>query len=313
MNLRQNFEAIVERVRDRNTNNEKDPIPTSETAYRRIMSDLAESSDRLEFMLRLLSEAHYIFTIKIVEADENLMISGIYGYIAAEIPIVAKLKERYFRELELAYSSQFYNRKQAAAIMRELVGDARRFNNTPLGNALNICVMLQQYEHFISTNFAEFSETWKKNKLSEIMAGMDPNEAGGMEDSEVMQETPGEGGMAEAADTPARAVDTAEYARMQEMDTSGKWGSAVNKFGVEFLLRIHFRKYEFEEVRQLVRTKKIAKEEDLRYVRDTLRKMESRVKTDPGLAPHLQTMAELRRMVQIRLNKIFMIKKEMGG
>ena len=318
MTLKQTLQEIVGRIRDTNLHKDKEPIPTSDMIHRRLCADLEPNARKLQAYLKLLSDSHYIFKVKIVEADERLKVDGIEGYVACEVQILAKLREIAAKNLERAYASQMYQRKQAAQIVREMLPQARQFNNTPLGNNLNVSVMLQQYEHFVATSFAEFTETWKNSKLDELLRNLDPNTLPdapvedtpySSDDLDAPESSP-PGIAAPAAPSPARAIDHAELARIEEMDRSGKWGEAVEKFGVEFLLRIHFRKYEFDKVRSLVRQKKIAREEDLRFIRDTLNTIESRMSVDPGLARYRSAMAELRRAVQTRITEIFSLKKQ---
>ena len=314
MNLKQTLQEILGRIRDTNLHKDKDPIPTSDMIHRRLCGDIEPNEQRLKAYLRLLSDAHYIFIVKIVEADERLKVAGVDGYVACEVQILAKLREIAAKNLERTYASQMYQRKQAAQIVKELVPQARQFNNTPLGNYLNVSVMLQQYEHFVATSFAEFTETWKNSKLDELLRSLDP---GALPDAtpdqaDLSPDPDSDGGASAAAAlaTPVRAIDHEELARIEEMDRSGNWGEAVDKFGVEFLLRIHFRKYEFEKVRILVRQRKIAREEDLRYIRETLAKLESRMSIDPGLVKYRAAIGELRRAVQTRITEIFNLKKQ---
>ena len=315
MNQYESMLEIVSRIKEVNENNDKDPIPSSENIFRKLCSDLAMNSDQLMYFIKLLNESHHLFTVKIVEADERLMIAGIDGFIVAELPILAKLKEKFFRDLETTYSAQKYERKQAPIIMREMVGEARQFNNTPLGNALNVCIMLAQFEHVMTNTFAEFSNTWKNDKLKEILGteGPDDEESDSSGGEDIMGgATPTSGGEPgyEGGGDSGRAVDSQEYEKLQEMDLSGKWGETVKKYGVEFLVRIHFRKYEFAQVKSLVRSNRIAREVDLKYIRDTLRKMENNTDNDPKLKVFMREMQDLRRMVQARLNRLFHAKKE---
>ncbi len=317
MTLKEKLKEIVSRIRDSNLHKDKDPIPTSDIIHRRLCADLEPNQRLLQTYLKLLSESHHIFIVKIVEADERLRIDGIDGYVACEVQILAKLREMAARNLERAYAAQMYQRKQAAQIVKEMLPQARQFNNTPLGNYLNISVMLQQYEHFVATSFAEFSDTWKSTKLDELVRNLDPTAVPDMPEGEPEAgegETDAVGvasaeGPADASGAPMRAVDHAELARIEEMDRSGKWGEAVDKFGVEFLVRIHLRKYEFDKLKHLVRTKKIAREEDLKYIRDALMKMEGRKTSDPGLVRHQAAMIDLRRAVQMRISSIFNVRR----
>ncbi|MBX7059138.1 MAG: hypothetical protein K1X75_13815 [Leptospirales bacterium] len=279
------------------------PLPVSDSMYRRYVSDIVDSPEQMREFLRLLTEAHYIFTITMVEPDDNLMIDGVYGYVVAEPTIIRQVREVAFLDLEAAHEQQFYRRKGASSVMRELVPQARTFNNTHLGRSLNVALMLQQYENLLAQSMSEFSDVWRRNRLEQLIPGLAP-----VEESEAI--TP------EAPDPRSqRAVDSGELDRIQQMDESGRWGDAVRKYGVQFLVRIHFRKYEFDRVRWLIKTHKIAREDDLRFIRDTVRLMEQRLDIDTRLERFVKDMSELRRMCQIRLNQIFQVRKgiDQGG
>lgn len=286
---------IVQRLRSANEEGKRGSIPSSDTVYRQHLSDLVENEERMRFYLRILTEAHYIFTVHLVEPDERLLIHGLDAYIVCDVAIIMRLKEMAYNELELAYEGQYYRRKQGTMIVRELVGNARQFNNTPLGKALNLGMMLQQYEQFLANHFAEFTDAWKYQKLVSIFP-------------DVLQEErdPAAG----PAAVVRRAADSEQARKIEEMDRTGKWGQAVQKFGVEFLVRIHLRKYEFDRVKQLIKQHKIASEKDLRFIRDTLRKMEGRLDADPTLKQHLETMTDLRRLAQLRMNQVILARRE---
>lgn len=353
---------IVAKVRELNLNEKKDyPIPLSDTMYRKYMGPIVGSEDQLKDLLHLLVESHYLFPLKIVEADDALMIAGVDGYVVTDIAALKTLKEVAEDELEVAYEQQMYRRKQAATIMRELLPQARNYNNTPLGRSLNVAVMLHQFEQVLISGFAEYTDGWKQSKLRELVPDIDVAALGGdtnqhptntdplaFEDGakgasadSSLDSAPGESGdaaaefstdlqsppaapgepssmedsgappRAAASSAPARAVDSGELDRIQAMDRSGQWGKAVDRYGVQFLVRIHFRKYEFEKVRWLLRTGKIAKEADVRFVRDTIRLMEGRLSSDPRLGRHLKDMTEVRRIAQMKLNSIHQVKKNL--
>lgn len=343
---------IVGKVRDLNLNEKKDyPIPVSDTMFRKYFAPIVSSEEQLKEFLHILVEAHYLFPLTIVEPDDTLMISGAEGYVVTDIAALKNLRAKTEEDLEIAYEQQMYRRKQAATIMRELLPQARNYNNTPLGRSLNVAVMLSQFEQVLISGFAEYTDGWKRNKLQELVPDIDVAalgaEAGsappgasadplafdaGGEESEVAgsdldePESSGIGAgdpyggapteMDPAADldappAPNRAIDSAELSQIQEMDRSGQWGKAVDRYGVQFLLRIHFRKYEFEKVRWLLRTGKVAREEDVRFIRDTIRTMEGRVSVDLKLGRFMKDMADIRRIAQMKLNSIHQVKKNL--
>ncbi len=351
---------MVEKIRDLNLKEKKDyPIPVSDTMFRKYFAPILSSEEQMKEYLQILVEAHFLFPLTIVEPDETLMISGADGYVVTDIAALKILRGKTEEDLEVAYEQQMYRRKQAATIMRELLPQARNYNNTPLGRALNVAVMLSQFEQVLISGFAEYTDGWKRNKLQELLPDVDASlltaGAGGDADAgqnvdplafdgadsgaalttDLDDEAPASAGIAggappddfggspdmdpgadltappEDASTPARAVDSAELNQIQEMDRSGQWGKAVDRYGVQFLLRIHFRKYEFDKVRWLLRTGKVAREEDVRFVRDTIRTMEGRVNVDLKLGRFLKDMADIRRIAQMKLNSIHQVKKKM--
>jgi len=349
---------VAKRIREINEGKNKKayPIPDSDTIYRKHMADLVKNQDELMHYLRILVEAHYLFDIHIVEPDDTLMIDGVYGYITADVVILRNLKEMAAQELEAAYEQQYYRRKQAGTVLRELLPQARNFNNTQLGRALNVSLMIEQFEHIMLSAMNEYSDGWRRRKLEELLpelkgqslpvseseeepgggdafvgsggsappvegdmpVGGDPQAPSGAEGVLGPDFAAGEESSFSSAATESsqagsmRAADSSELNKIQEMDRSGRWGDAVDRFGVQFLLRIHFRKYEFDKVRWLIRSNKIAREEDLRYVRDTIRTMEGRFDQDPHLLRFQKEMGDVKRMAQMRLNQIFQMKKNLG-
>lgn len=319
---KQTILEIYNRIRDNNQNNKTDTIPTSDMIYRKMLADIIDNEQQLKLALKLLAEAHYIFIIRIVEPDENLDIQPLNGYVVAELVILRQVKQHAFDELEKAFSAQFYQRKNAGSIIRELVGEARTYNNTPLGNFLNMAMMLDQFEHYMEKSYHEFAEPYKRTRLAELLEHPDYMELGagasrsrkgegavyveGEEGFGIDEET---GRSAKQMTDARRAIDAPTVIDLEAMDSSGQWGRAVARYGVQFLVRIHFRKYEFDKVKKLVRAKRIAREADLRYIRDTLRTIESRLEKDPELGNHLDQIGELRRMAQLKLNQIMMARK----
>ena len=133
-----------------------------------------------------------------------------------------------------------------------------------------------------------------------MMAAPEPGEAS----PSVSRNQPVPGDVPDIGGSGPRATESAEYQKLQEMDLSGKWGVAVSHYGVQFLLRIHFRKYEFETVIRLVINKRIAKMEDLKYIVDTLSGMLKNMDRDPPLYKHKSIMQKLRQMALSRINMI---------
>ena len=378
----QNCSEILSRLRAFNADEKRAfRLMTSDDIYRKHMADLVRSSEQLDNLLQALSDAHYVFRLKVVEPDEQRRVPGVYAYLAAELPLIGKLRGWADKYLEAAYEQQFYRRKQAMPILRELIPESRKYNSTELGRGLNIASMLLQYEKLIVEAFGEFTDGWRWRRLKsallesalisddeieayEARFGPEPQkrfgqsegvatnaesetqaaasdasepEVGGLLDGSVPSghaaelfdsenDPPGGGRAMDAPVVPGaahgsagtsggaprrRAVDEAELVQIQAMNLSGGWGVAVERYGVQFLIRIHLRKYEFDTLRSLIRGGRIAREEDLRFLRDSLRKMQGRLDADPTLKLFLKAMAEVRRLAPVRLNRIYEVKRRL--
>ncbi|HMV43633.1 MAG TPA: hypothetical protein PKD50_13915, partial [Leptospiraceae bacterium] len=100
--------------------------------------------------------------------------------------------------------------------------------------------------------------------------------------------------------------------RVQDSGNS-KWAKAVNQFSIRFLIRIHFRKYEFDVVKRLVLTSKISMLDDLIYIRNTLKDLEKQLDKDTILKYHLDKIIELRRITQAKINNLRKIQQSAAG
>lgn len=263
------------------------------------------------YHLRLLQEAHFIFVICIVEPDLRLNIPGIYGYAVAKNEILQPLLAEYHRRLEQIYEVQFSKRKAFSTIIRELMPEVKQYNNTPIGQVLNIAIMLEQFIRLIAEKPDEYEDYWKQMKLRQLLPDLESTESTTIDDL-----TDSEGTQADAAAEKSakkvvrRAVDTPEYQELSRMNLSGSWGRAVEKYGVNFLIRVHLRKMELDLLKRLILRRNITREEDLRFLRDSLRVMEERFSMDRSMSHMLEPVRELKRLAQIRLNQFAILRKK---
>lgn len=264
----------------------KDRLPASDTFLRVWSSNFSRPEEEIRKILLALRDCHYIFIVNIVAPDPNLFVYGEEAYIFTEVEIITDLKRLAEENLERLYESSNYKRKSAFQISRELFPKIKEYNNTPLGRAINVVVMLEEYNRIIQSSSFEYTDQWRKNKLQEFYK----DEVGAIEE------------LAPAISTsdPKRAVDSINEGSKEKIDPS--WSKATQNFSVEFLLRVHFRKYEFDIIKKLIQTGKIKEEKELKFIRDTLILMETRTDVDRLLKRYLEDMTELRRYSQAKLN-----------
>lgn len=279
-------QELAQMVKEENISG-KERIPNTESHMKLWCSHFAMEEKALRKILEDLRDAHYIFIINIVVADSNTYLSGTDSYVYADYSILNDLKRFAEQKLEKTYESTFYKKKSPFQITRELFPKVKEFNNTPMGKALNESVMIEEFIRVMSNTAFEYTDQWKVAKLRDIYS--EAEESVPVMEAELEQ------------NQNVRATDKLKALNV-EINPNSPWGKMVSRFPIELLLRIHFRKYEFEIVKKLIQTGKIWSETDLRYVRDTLQDMESRMNRDPILQRHAPEMIELRRLSQAKLN-----------
>ncbi len=294
---------ITERIKERNLKIYEDPIPTSDLLYKEIVYDLVSSPDLANYYIKLLNEANYLFTIHLVKPDPALRIPGIDGYVVSEKPILESLLGEYKKKLEHIYEIEKRKKTGAEVIIRELMPKVKEYNNTSIGKILNICIMIDQFLRVIEEKPDNFTEEKKMYLLRLLL----PEET---QTQHTQIENESNSIVIPEIKEKKRAVDTEEYKELSKMNLQGNWGKAVEKFGVEFLIRIHLRKHEYEILKKLILQKRIAKEQDLYFLKDCLRKMEENYYLDKEIRKHINEIKELKRLVQLKINQFYLLKKK---
>jgi hypothetical protein len=301
-NLLDTLLRIRDRIKEINNNIYDEAIPTSDIIFRKYLNDLVYSEDMARYYLKLLAESNFIFMIQIVKPDTILRIPGIDGYVVAELDIIEKLLAVYNQRLITIYEAEKRKLAGVETIIRELMPKVKELNNTPLGTVLNICIMLEQFTRIIHERPDHFQDAYRISKLKQFIPEEDEFKEPEEEHEKIQQ-----------VQERRRAVDTEEYQQLSKMNLTGNWAKAVEQFGVQFLIRVHLRKYEFDVLKKLLLQKRIAREEDLIFLRDSLRKMEERSLFNPELKKYLNEIKELKRIVQIKINQFYLIRKKYEG
>ena len=320
------LDKITARIKSFNMENNDHPVPDSDAIYKIMLGEVISSVDMLFSYLKVLSDAHYIITIHIEEPDPDRKFKGVNGFVVAETTAINRVRDIYYKKLEALYETQFHKKKSPTSIINELMVNLATYKRTPIGQVMNIAMMLQQMEHLMTEQYMEFNDEWKENKLLELLPDI------GGSRMEIGTDSSGsdlydEGDSAEQEESVINDYDEDElgepldlggstivaYHEVETMDLSGKWGSSVEKYGVQFLVRLHFHKHEYAVVRKLIKQKKIAREEDFRFIRDYLAKIEQKSKEDPALSPYFTEIQETRRLAQLKMNQIILIKRGAHG
>lgn len=100
--------------------------------------------------------------------------------------------------------------------------------------------------------------------------------------------------------TRRRAVDSSAALQLQG-NTRDDWSKIVRLYGVQFIIRIHLRKCEFRQVRLMLQEKRVVAEADLLFLASALQRMEEQSLVEEELKIHLDSIQELRRLVDVRI------------
>ncbi|AOP34615.1 hypothetical protein A0128_12610 [Leptospira tipperaryensis] len=279
-----------------------DKIPTSDTFVKELMALYSREPEDLRNIIESLREAKVIFVIKIVLPEERagkMSDPGVDAYAYADLKILTDLKYYAEKKLERLYEATYYKKKSPSLIARELFPKIRELNNTPIGRLVNIAVMIEEFIRMVNNNPNDFQEEFRVQALEEILVskGSSPTEG-----KDIGEENPTTSFSSSFGPSLSqRATDRIEE-QFNNVNPNSPWGRMVSKFSIDFLLRVHLRKCEFETVRKLIITGKVAEAEHLRLVRDNLLKMEKNIHVDKVLASYLDEMVELRRLTQRKLN-----------
>lgn len=275
---------IANSVKDENLKaGSKERIPTSETFIKKMVTTFGKTVDEVKDSLEILTEVHYIFIITLVQPDPTLFVQGVESYVFADVSILNELKHYTEQRLSQEYERTYYKRKTAFQITRELYPRLKEFNNTQLGRCLNEAVAVEEFIRVITQNAFEYTDSWRKEKLYKMTRSEDDFYTGQEYYDDIDISVPNESG------------------RPREAGNS-KWAKAVNAFSIPFLIRIHFRKYEFDVIRKLLVTGKINRMEDLLFIRNSIRDLEKQIDKDTILKYHTEKMTELRRLAQAKIN-----------
>ncbi|EMY76682.1 hypothetical protein LEP1GSC060_0307 [Leptospira weilii serovar Ranarum str. ICFT] len=283
---------------------EDQKIPTSDTFLKELMGLFSREPDELRNILEALRAAKIIFVIKIVMPEEKssrMSDPGVDAYAYADLKILNDLKYYSEKKLERLYEATYYKKKSPSTITRELFPKIRELNNTPIGRMVNIAVMLEEYIRMMNNNPDDFQDDFRTHNMEDILVakGDSPKEGKDIPD--------GSFGSPPLSNSFGPTLSHRATDRMElpaNLNPNSPWGRMVSKFSIEFLLRVHLRKCEFETVRKLITSGKIVDEENLRLIRDSLLKMEKNINVDKVLASYLDEMVELRRLTQRKLNLI---------
>ena len=281
-------------------------VPHSDQLAKFIQSGLGIATESGKLAIRLLIESHKILSMEIVAEDKSHKIERIEGYVAADLTVISPVKT-YFQDLLCQlYEKQFHKRLMIHQLIKELFPIIKNFNNTELGQIANKAIMLNEYERMIERNFDQYSAEYQERKMVEIatrekfdytpriasIPGIIHGEAAPVNqpDTTTSALTPETGGF-------NRAIDSQMYREFSEKKDHYPIQRILNIYGIEFFLKVNFRKYQFEQITKLIDDKQITKREDLMAVKTMLETVKQHLYSDKELERRREDIYLLERTV----------------
>ena len=290
------FKSIV-RI---NLSEAKDAIPDSVTFSRLMFSQHGVNEEILPEIIRLLSDSHKIFVFEIQRDTPGMRAEKIEGYVDADITTIRKLITTYGKVLVNYYADKYRKEALPQTIVKELMANMSSVMNTEIGIITNKFIMLNEYEKLLQKQYNEYTEEWKEAKLEELIKQQyeqvnkpapskteDNNENVNTEElaakSEIVEEV--------------RAIDTPEYSEYEQKKNSMPVEKLLSIYGINFFIRVNFRKYDFTTIEKMVKSKIINRKSELQTVKRMIEAVKSNVAVDKNLSNHIMEIYRLERVV----------------
>ena len=294
------IDDITQEIIRRNNEQGAQGIPHSDQLIKFMQSSMGIPSESAKLALRLLIESHRVLSIEIVAEDTKHDIDRVEGYIAADLRIIGQLKTYFQDILCQLYEKQFHKHLLIHQVIKELFPIIKNFNNTELGQIANKTIMLMEYERMIEKDYSQFSVDYQERKLVEISRREHfeytpkidvPMQASLSGDSSAGQPS------AETHSNFSRAIDSPLYREFSEKKDHYPIQRILNIYGIDFFLKVNFRKYQFSAVRKLIEDRQITKRDDLLLLRKMLDTVKERIHSDRELEHYRNDIYALERSV----------------
>ena len=291
-----NLINLVERINNYQVQKSNDPIPTVEEIYNFIAYDSFDNIDKVKQAVALLVKSGYLFEIQTFDSHKKLA----DGFVVSSPSALMTVSSFIAKELERQYSISMKVAKSANNIV--LYKEEEFIDKNPRAlRYIKTYQRIKEYAAKIASGDYRYSKAGCLNSLSRLLDGEESIDLSaeklltkGLGSEEAVEEKPAK---------HSRAVDAIgqeQYGRVRERLA---WSDATRIFDPQFLMRIHFRKYEFKMVFRLVYEGKVKEKKDLDYIEATLTKMEGNVERDPKLKDHLKEIQELKKLVSEQISK----------
>ena len=277
------LDEIYSEISSRNKELAPGSVVHSDSFIKYTASSTGLPKESVKTAIAILIEAHKVLSIEIVTSDEKRRIEQVDGYIVADLPVVRNLNSFFKDHLVKAYEFQFHKRAGSAQIVRELFPMIKSLNNTELGQVLNKTIMLHEYERLLEKEWRAYAPEWQEQRLAELSLKYGfhykpsvpvniPQQvldaSATVNSEEIIAHAPPKNNP-----KAERAVDAPQYKDFADKESQYPLQRILNIYGIDFFVKVQFRKYKFSYVRKIVEDKQIMKKKDLLFIREMISKV----------------------------------------
>lgn len=286
-------------------------IPESDSFLRELANTLALDEQKVEQYLQVLRDSNNIFIFDISKADEERGVDPLEGYVVASRDLVEELFSLHDERLHKYYAKEYNRDKSTDAIVKEILPQMRTLNNTALGNLVNIVSMLREFLYYLQNNPQDYEEDIRsqllKKQLQEKKLWQEEADQK-KSDGEVVVESH-EGQVAGQSGVDLRQELDSGFSEIPISSDSDLYGirldfeKAIKIYGLYFIIRHHFKKYQFRLVEEYVLKNKYFDVTELKQIRDLLKEYIKKINSDTRLALYKSDIFRLDRTLAKAIRK----------
>lgn len=298
------LDEIYNEIEAKNTEYNPASVVHSDEFIKMFCTNMGIDKDAARSALRILNDAHKLLHIEITHEDEAHNIERVDGYVVADLTIIRNLTTVFNDLLVNIYEKQYKKRMGAATIIKEIFPMMQSLNNTEIGQVANKAIILHEYENMLEKDWKEYSIKYQEQKMVDICSDMgikyEPKvegvEPAKNRESDIEEEISTEN-FVESTKVSERAIDTPGY-----IDYSNKKGKyplerILKIYGADFFFRTNLRKYDFKYLRMVIDDGQIKRRNDLKILKQYLKKVKDNMYSDPNLEKYRDDVYELEKAV----------------
>lgn len=294
-NLKELLASIYGDIYKKNEAGGNNAIPTSAEFHDEIINTYNLIPFGIPKLIKILIDAHKIFSFPIVEADRKQKLRRIEAYVVCHGPIIKKLKKQYEDDLIKEYSHEFQKKLNPDIILKEFVPLLDKYNNSKLGKVTNIVLNLRHYDVLIEKSIMKYASSWQEKQLD--------NEIQRSDQLSAFINRPSDGKSDDYIRNPIKNIESDQAFDTKKIPSNYSIEKTIAIYGIEFYTRLCFRDYQYNLIQKLIEQGVIIEQEDLQTIKKMLQKERANADKDMKLQEHAQEINLLDKCLNEHLKK----------